>query len=249
MAYLIAGLFLPLFPLSMIHGALFGRLRNRWLRALLLLLWPQVGVLILARSGADVPYEILVWALLTALFYAFRALALREAGLWIGFVSISSWAVLWLSAHAGASAQTLHLQAFGFSAPLALLALITGDVERRFGAAYTGLGTGLAQNAPRLATLWVVAMVAAMATPVFPGFFTLLGAVANGASTSLPTTLVVLCTWLLWTWSGARLIQGLVVGPRASAPVADLGTPATWAYALTLGALALAGIVTVGGLS
>ncbi|MGB0713404.1 MAG: hypothetical protein ACPGUC_07570 [Gammaproteobacteria bacterium] len=249
MAYLIAGLFLPLFPLSMVYGALFGRIRNRWLRSVLLLLWPQAGVLILMQADGGVPYEILIWALLTALFYAFRALALREAGLWTGFIAISSWALLWLSARSGTGGDALHLQALGFSVPLALLTLLTGDVERRFGAAYAGLKTGLASNTPRLAALWVVAVTAAMATPVFPGFFTLVTAVGQGISTSLPAALVVLLTWLLWTWSGARLIQGLVVGPPAPKATVDLGAFATWAYALTLGALALAGVATVGALS
>ena len=43
-SWIVAGLFLPLFPLGMVFNVLFQRIRNAWLRALLLLAWPLAGL-------------------------------------------------------------------------------------------------------------------------------------------------------------------------------------------------------------
>ena len=67
-----------------------------------------------------------------------------------------------------------HLYALGFSAPLVLLALLSAGLEKRFGAAYTDLYGGLAQSIPRFSGVLVVVILAAIATPLFPGFFILL---------------------------------------------------------------------------
>jgi NADH:ubiquinone oxidoreductase subunit 4 (subunit M) len=237
--YLLAGLFLPLFPLSMVFNQGLGRLRQPWLRALLMLLWPQIGVWIITQTEAPVPDWLVVWALLTAAFYAYRALVLREVGLWTGFVATSAWALLW----AGATEPGhLHLQALGFSLPLALMSLLTGALEARFGAAHTSLGGGLGTSAPRLAALFVVAVLAAVATPVFPGFFTLLASILAQVAAAPTTALALVLVWLLWTWSGVRLLHGIVVGPPRDARVQDITTTATWGYAAGFVALALVGI-------
>ncbi|MGB1109095.1 MAG: hypothetical protein ACPG4N_01995 [Gammaproteobacteria bacterium] len=248
--HLLAALFLPLFPLSMVFGALFGRFSNRWLRLVMLLLWPQAGVWLLAGSTLDPPGWLQAWALLTALFYGFRALALREAGLWIGFIAISSGSLIWLLLDAGYTQTELHWHALGLTAPLILLSQISADIERRLGAAYTGLSFGLAERTPRLAGLLVVTTLAAMATPMFPGFFTLLDMVTLSASAAPIMALGLLLLWLLWSWSGARLIQGLIIGQaEGQEGVADLATPHALLYALLLAALAVAGMISSGGLS
>jgi NADH:ubiquinone oxidoreductase subunit 4 (subunit M) len=213
-------------------------LRNPWVRALLLLLWPQVGVLLLAQASEPAPAWFVTWALISAGLYAYRAIALREVGLWIGFVATSAWALLWVGV---AEPASLHLQALSFSLPLALLSLLTGFLERRCGAAHTALGGGLAVAAPRFAALFVVAVLAAAATPVFPGFFTLLASVLDQVGSPL-TALALVATWLLWTWSGALLLQGMVVGAPRDTAIEDLSITATWTYAAGFVALALVGI-------
>jgi hypothetical protein len=237
--YLLAALFLPLFPLSMVFNQGLGRLRQPWLRALLLLLWPQIGVLIISQAEARVPDWFVVWALLTAALYAYRALVLREVGLWIGFVATSAWALLWVGS---VEPTGLFLQALGFSLPFALMSLLTGSLEDRMGAAHASLGGGLGVSAPRLAALFVVAVLAVVATPIFPGFFTLLATVIGQVAAAPSTALALVLIWLLWTWSGARLLHGIVVGPPREAAVKDMTTTATWGYAAGFVVLALVGI-------
>ena len=237
--YLFAALFLPLFPLSMVFNQGFTRLRQPWLRALLLLIWPQIGVWLIGQAGAPIPGWFIAWALFTAALYAYRALALREVGLWIGFLATSAWALLWVGA---AEPELGYLQALGFSLPLALMSLLTGSLESRLGAVHTSLGGGLAASSPRFAALFVVAVLAVVATPVFPGFFTLLASVLGQVTAAPTSALALVLVWLLWSWSGVRLLQGIVVGPPRDQRVEDMTTIATWAYAAGFGVLALVGI-------
>jgi len=237
--YLFAALFLPLFPLSMVFNQGFARLRLPWLRALMLLIWPQIGVWLIVQAEGPVPGWFVGWALLSAALYAYRALALREVGLWIGFVATSAWALLWVGV---AEPELRHLQALGFSLPLALMSLLTGSLENRLGAAHTALGGGIAASSPRLAALFVVAVLAAVATPIFPGFFTLLGTVLGQVTAAPATALALVLVWLLWTWSGASLLHGIVVGPPREGRVEDMTATATWGYAAGFVALALVGI-------
>lgn len=242
--YLLAALFLPLFPLSAVFNQVFGRLRRPELRALALLLWPQAGVLILGLTERPVPQWLGLLALLTALLYAYRAIALREVGRWIGFIATSAWALLWVAAGEPA---LLHLQALALSLPLVLLSLLGNALERRFGAAHGAVIAGLAASAPRFAALFVIGVLAAIATPVFPGFFALLASALGQAGTAPALALAVLLVWLLWTWSGARLLQDIVVGPPGEAAVDDMAPTFTWLYVAGFCALALAGI-TLGGM-
>jgi hypothetical protein len=243
--YLLAGLFLPLFPLSMAFNALFGRIRSALLRGLMLLLWPQVGLALLPANDAATPAWLVAWALLTSALYGFRALALREVGLWTGFLATSTWALLWIPALAGLGEGVLRTHALGFSVPLLLLALLTAELERRFGAAYAGLYGGLAHTLPRLAGVLVVVVLAVIATPLFPTFFAMLTAIVAATPAA---ALGLVAVWLLWSWAGARLLQGLVVGPSADGGPSDLSLAATWAYAVVLAALVVAGVSLNGAL-
>lgn len=246
--YLLAGLFLPLFPLSMAFNLLLRRLRRPAPRTLLLLAWPQIGLALAATAASPPPDWLLYWALLTSALYAFRALTLRELGLWNGFIASSLWALLWLTlARPGAVPPALH--GLGLSLPLALLGLLGAGLERRFGAAYAGLHGGLAQRLPRLSGVLVVVVLAVIAMPLFPPFFTLLTLTLATAAAAPAMALALVAVWLLWSWAAARLLQGLVVGPGDRHGAADLSRTATWAYAAVLGLLAGAGLYLLGGLA
>jgi NADH:ubiquinone oxidoreductase subunit 4 (subunit M) len=245
MAYLFAGFFLPLFPFSTAFTVLFARLRNATLRGALLLAWPQLGLTLLKATDADIPSWIIAWALITSMLYGFRALALREVGLWTSFLATSAWALLWIPALAGTEDLLVRRYALGFSAPLVLLALLTAGLERRFGAAYTGLYGGLSQTLPRLSGVLVMVVLAAIATPLFPSFF---GMLATIVAATPATALTLVAIWLLWSWAGARLLQGLLVGPAGEADVPDLGRAASWAYAAVLVALVIGGLHLAGDL-
>jgi hypothetical protein len=133
---LLIGFFLPLFPLSLGINILLARLPSAWAKATVLLVWPQIGVFLVAEHIGDLPDWIKFWGLATAGLYAFRMLAMREVNLWIGFLATSSWALLWTPAFKGLSLPELEVLALGFGLPLAIMALLSGEIAKRFGAAY-----------------------------------------------------------------------------------------------------------------
>lgn len=242
---ILAALFLPLFPFSMAFNALLARVRHPVLRAVLLLFWPQIGLALIYTSNPEVPQWIAPWALFTAALYGLRALVLREVGLWMSFLATSAWALLWIPILGGMSTPQVPLYALGFSAPCVLLALLTAALERRFGAAYTGLYGGLAQSLPRLSGVLVVVILAVVATPLFPAFPAMLASIL----VATPASAVAMAgIWLLWSWAGARLLQGLVVGPTSQHDAADLSLFVTWVYAAVLVALVVGGVYLIGEL-
>jgi hypothetical protein len=242
---IIIGIFLPLFPLSIIFNVVFERLPYPALRGAVLLAWPLVGIYILHGVEEPLPDWVIIWAVSTAILYAFRLLAVRQMGLWIGFLATSAWSLLWIALNGGVSNDFPYLLALGFSIPLALLALLDRHIELRFGAAYTDLYGGLALTTPRLAGVLVFAVLAATATPVFPAFFLLLATIVNA---SPGVVVCLLLTWLLWTWASARLLQGLVVGPIVGEKIQDIGAGLSWLYAGMFLLLVVAGIYLTGGL-
>lgn len=247
---LLAGLFLPLFPLSMVFNALFDRLQHVALRCLLLIGWPQIGLAIIHLTDTSVPSWIFSWALATSLLYAFRMLALRGVGQWNSFLATSIWAMLWLSTTD--INQTLHhIYAIAITAPLILLALLCASLEKRFGAAYTGLYGGLAQSMPRFSGVLVIVILAAIATPLFPGFFIMLQLILNMSAVMPVAAFVLLGIWLLWSWAGVRLLQGLIVGQASSSGDGkenDFNLLTCWSYVIVLIALLLSGLYLSGGL-
>jgi hypothetical protein len=241
--YLLIGLFLPLFPLSIVFNAVLGRIAHPLQRSALLLAWPQVGLLVLSTFATEPPSWLVVWALVTSALYAFRLLAMREMGRWTGFLATSAWALLWLPASAGVPPSQLWLYAAAFSVPLAFVTLLARILEQRFGAAYTGLYGGLALSTPRLAGVLVISVLAATATPLFPSFFAMLGTLV----VSQPVPAVVLTgVWLVWSWAAARLLQGLIVGAADPSPQHDLDTATTWGYTIGLAGLVFGGLILTG---
>ena len=241
-ALLLLAFFLPLFPFSIGFNALYARLSHPGLRLGLLLLWPVLGIGLYRSLNPDIPAWVMPWAIATALLYAFRLVAMREVGRWTGFLATSIWACLWPAAvYAG---DHLILYALGFGVPLAILALLVAGLEQRFGAAYTDLYGGLALTVPRLSGVLVVAILAATATPLFPGFFVMID-ILVGSDPRVAIALVAL--WGLWSWAGARLIQGLIVGHVPERAVEDISLIDAWLAAFAFLALVVAGILLLGG--
>lgn len=236
--WMIAGLFLPLFPLSMPFNLLIARVRLPMARALLLLGWPQFGLWLLHTSGGQVPDWVVGWALATAALYALRLLTARELNVWTGFLATSAWALLWLAADSWPAALWL-------SAPLAMLALVAGAMQARLGAAYAGLAGGQVTDLPRLSGVLALAVLAATATPLFPGFAVLLQTMLDA---TFSDAWAIAAIWLLWSWAGMRLLRGFLVGEPAGPRPADLGRPASWGYALMLLVLLAGGILLIGGI-
>jgi hypothetical protein len=246
---LLTGLFLPLFPVSMLFNWLLGRTGNHLLRALLLLLWPQVGLLLLQNMALQIPGWLLSLALATSALYAFRVLAIRDIGQWCGFLATSSWAMLWIPVHADIPILHVQLYALGFSVPLVLLAFLGSVLEQRFGAACTGLYGGLAESIPRFSTILVLVVLAIIATPLFPSFFIMTAMLLQAISAMPAIAVGIAGVWLLWSWAGAWLLQGLIIGIPGEERPADLHAGTTWGYVSILGLLITAGIVGTGLLS
>ena len=243
---ILAGFFLPLFPATMVFNALFSRIDNRWLRYLLLLIWPQVGLIILLQAEVPIPGWVAVWGLITALLYAFRLLTIRELGLWTCFIATSAWALLWLILQ-NSSDPSIYLYTLGFSVPLMLLVSLSAELTKRFGAAYVGLYGGLATTQPRFAGILVMVILAVIATPLFPPFFAVLHTIIITVPTSLPMAVLVGVVWLLWTWAGARVLHGLIVGPAKQIDVPDISSGHAWRYSGMLVGLVVVGLSLIGG--
>jgi NADH:ubiquinone oxidoreductase subunit 4 (subunit M) len=249
LGYLVVALFLPLFPISMLFNRLYARVGTLWARMFLLLVWPQLGLLVLAALPGQPPTWVVHWAVVTACFYALRAVALRDLTLWIAYMATSAWSLLWVMALFAPGDMLLVLQALAFSAPFTLLAWLASRIEALFGAAYAGTYGGLAQTAPRLSALLVFSILAAVGTPLFPGFFALLAAIAHLLPVLPGAALLMLTAWLLWAWAGAQMTRGLVVGPAAEESKPDLGLAATLPAGVLLAVLAVAGVTSLGYLT
>lgn len=245
---LLVAVFLPLFPLSMLFNGLFARVGNVGLRIALVIGWPAAGIALLTFLGNTPPQWVAYWSVATSLLYGFRTLALRDLALWLGHLATSIWALMWLPAALGNTGTPLALTLFAFSVPLALLIWLTGHLERIFGAAYAGLLGGLATGLPRLSVLSVLLVLAVVGTPLFPGFFALLGMV-NALLPAMPAiALGVLVVWMLWAWSGMRILQGLIVGRPAKATHVDIGLAHAGILGVTAVLFAMSGVWVSGSL-
>jgi len=241
---IVAALFLPLFPFSMLLNLMLSRLRWPVARFVLLLAWPQLGVAILSLANPEIPAFVVPWALATSALYALRLLTVRDLGLWAGFLATSVLPLTWGLAQSGASTENLHLFAFWFSLPAALLALLTQPLIARFGAAYAGLPGGLSALLPRLSVVLVVTLLAAVATPPFPGFFAMLDLLPRMSASADVAILVI---WLVWGWGATRLLQGFVVGAAEPASIVDISRLSTWGYTSVLCVLVITGLYLTGG--
>ena len=239
--YIAAGLFLPVFPFSMVLNMLYARLRSPLLRSVVLLLWPQIGLLMIFVFDLSAPPWAPAWGLATSIFYALRMLSLRELGVWTSFAATSAWSLLWVLLDNAVPPLELQLYALGVSAPLMMLSWLCAGLEKRFGAAYLGLYGGLARALPRYSGILVLVVLAVVATPLFPTFFAMLSMILKAIATAPPVAVAVSAVWLLWSWAGARLLQGLIVGPvRVTAP--DLSRASLWIYIVAIGGLLAGGV-------
>lgn len=245
LGYLVAALFLPLFPFSMLFNRLYARVGNPRLRMALLFAWPQAGLLMLAALPGPPPAWAIHWAVLTACLYAFRAVALRDLNLWIAHVATSTWALLWAMALFAPGDGPLFLQAAALSAPFILLAWLAARIEALCGAAYAGACGGLAQTAPRLSALLLLALLAAVGTPLFPAFFALLATIVQTLPVLPGAAVIVPVVWLLWAWAGAQMMRGLAVGPAAVEPKPDLDLVAIVPSGILLAVLAVVGVTSL----
>lgn len=208
-----AAVFLPLFPLSMIFNAVFAVARSAWVRVIMVVIWPQIGLWLLSEAGTAPPHRLPRWLMLlglaTAVFYAWRMLSVRALPIWVGFWVTSAWALAWVAMIGGVHGMDLRIAMAGVSLTAAALVCGVRAIADRWGEAYLGPRRGLGRQAPRLAGVLVVVMLAAMGAPVLPMFFVMLWLVLHTDGYGVAGAVAV---WLLWSWSAARVWQGLLFG-------------------------------------
>ncbi len=234
--------------MSMVFNVVLRRLPGIAARSLVLLLWPQLGLVLLATLGTPVPSWLGAWALATAILYGIRALSLRDLSTWIGFIAVAAWSLVWVPAAVTDQTGLLHLHALSFSIPLILLTVLGFGLKERFGAAYAGLSSGLARTVPRLSSLLVITVLATIATPLFPNFFTMLATITLVTPAAPSMAIAVAVVWLLLTWAGARLLQDLVIGPPFPDPKPDLDRKTTWMHGSGLAVFIVIGLTLSGSL-
>lgn len=235
-AWLLAALFLPLFPLSMLFNAVLQRLDTAWKRILLLLLWPLPGIGLLQGVGSQLEPGLqpvlLLWACLTSLLYALRSGAVRDLTIWTGYMATSCWALVWFAFAGGVLPATSILLAFGL--PLLLLMVMGGEIEHRFESAHASVVRALAVTQPRLATMLILVVLALIASPLFPGFFTMFALIVSSVEQQPLLAVALGLVWLVWSWSAMRLLQGFVTGDEADNTKRDLSVIRAAGYGMLL---------------
>jgi hypothetical protein len=260
--FMLAGVCLPLFPLSMVVNRFVqrqpaggdDRLARPGAKAAVLLGLPLLGVLLvqaglwLAGDGAGwLVGAFGVWGGLTSMLYAFRLLSARDGQIWVGQLYSSALALVWVGVAHGVPPL---LPALGLGASLLPLWFLLDGLTRRFGIARTGLYPGLGLCMPRFSALFVAAVLVAIAVPFSPGFFAVAELAFGGVAANELLTLVPLgLAWLFWTWAGVNLLSGIVFGePRADLDYADLDRRAVLMHGGGMLVLALFGLLLLEGM-
>lgn len=244
--WIAAALFIPLFPLSIVFNAVYQRIPVPFLRVLLILLWPLTGVWLLQNLNTPLPEWLIYWSLATALLYAFRAVVVKEVEMWNGFLATSAWSLCWIIAISSNRAEELSFYILSFSLPLALMSLLVGEIIHRYESAYAGIVRGVASAQPRLSGVIIIVMMAAIASPVFPGFFSMLKTIVLVVEGYPFLAVGLLLVWLIWSWSGMRLIQELLVGPALPVKYRDISRARATAYGLLIALILLSGLFLSG---
>jgi NADH:ubiquinone oxidoreductase subunit 4 (subunit M) len=133
-----------------------------------------------------------------------------------------------------------------FSLPLALMSLLVGEIVHRYESAYVGIVRGVAQAQPRLSGVMIIVMMAAIASPLFPGFFSMLQIITSMVLTYPLLVAGLSLLWLIWSWSGIRLLQELLVGPALAIKYRDISRARAIAYGLLIALLFLSGLLLSG---
>ena len=251
---LLVGLFLPIFPLSIGFNFILKKIRSPLLKIAVLVSWPLIGLTLFFQLDVQPPDWLASWVLgisvFTSMLYAFRLLAQRGINTWTGYLATSIWSLFWipllLLEH---NPKTLITYVVGFGIPLTIISLLANIFKQRFGIAYTNLHGGIASSMPRFSILLIIAIFATIATPVFPSFFIMVGFITKVLSTDYPSIVLMLVfIWLIWSWAGIRIIQGLLVGPANQQNyVEDLHKGLAWSIGAILTFLAFAGLFITGG--
>lgn len=243
--WLLLAFFLPLFPFSSVFVLLCQRLPSAYLRSAILLIWPQIGLILAANMSEPLPQWLLIWGVGTALLYAFRSLVVRELNHWVSFIAVSSWSVFWLLL---SSDTALHLILLGVSTSLALLTLLSREIDKKHATVYVGVISGLAHGKPKLAGLMTITLLMIIGTPLAPSFFNNISLIAQQLPISTALTVMLVMVWFFISWSGMRVYQQLMTGEYTESIETDISLMLTQLYGLAIIAIIVFGLFFGGAL-
>ena len=246
--FLIAASLLPIFPFSLIFNRVISWAPAYWVQAAAVVALPQVGIR-LATSLPGSQLSLLhsrAWlalVMLTAVFYGFRALSVRDVTIWARLMATSGLTLAWVLRAPLTATRGMSAAALAWSVPTALVMILAGLLARRAGGAYLGLQGGLATVLPRLSGLLTLSALAVVATPVFPSFFALIHVFS---AVSLPWIWPLLLVLLIWGWSVGNFLQELLFGGYHGETMRDLSILGASVGAVALGLFALSGLLWSG---
>lgn len=239
----LAAVLLPVFPFSLLFNRLISSAPGYWMQAAAVVLLPQLGIRLMdLLPQSRLPFlhgsSWIGLVIFTAMFYAFRAISVRDVAVWARLMATSGLTLAWLLRMPQTAPSAMPSLALAWSAPAALLTILAGRLAARAGGAYLGLQGGLATVLPRLSALMALSALAVGATPVFPSFFTLIHVfLVLHLSWLWPLLLLI----LIWGWSVGSFLQELLFGTYRGERIPDLGAATTWLAASAVVFLALSG--------
>jgi hypothetical protein len=161
LSFLLAGLFLPLYPLSIVANLFLKRqsplegsdpLAGPAVKALAIVLMPLAGVALVTLglslagdSAVRLTAGFAVWGGLSSVLYAFRLLSARDGKIWIAQLYCSALALVWIAIPQGLPPL---LPAVGLALSLLPLTVLLSYLTKRFGIARVGLYPGLSSRMP-----------------------------------------------------------------------------------------------------
>jgi NADH-quinone oxidoreductase subunit L len=213
-----AAILLPLFPLHALFVAALTRAPASWAPALGIVL-PTGGLFVLAQLGAGIPIKacgvLSALAVFGALYAALRALTQRTLRRALAETAVVFCAAVWWSFAAGGS---LGRDAILYAAVVILLTagllLVCQRLQQRCGDLTFERMYGLAGAMPRLATIFGLLIMAAIALPPFGLFSASLALLLESSAGMWSALLILFCTYFLTSWHLFRGMQRLLFGPE-----------------------------------
>jgi len=245
---LVAVALLPVFPGSLVFNLLISRAPTWWGKAVAMVLLPEAGVgLLAAVPNNRLPLVHsrgwIVLVVLSAVFYAFRAVSVREISIWARLMATSGLGLVWVLEDLHRKSISMEIAVLAWSVPAGLLLILAGLLTERTGGAYLGLQGGLATVAPRLSGLLSLSVLALVATPLFPSFFALLHVLSLVQLYWLGPLLVLL---LVWGWAAGSFLQQLLFSSYRGERFPDISMAGTSSVAFVLSLLVVFAVIWSG---
>lgn len=208
--FLIPALFLlPIFPFTLVSLKFIDRKPFSKMAPLLFAAYAVGTLLLLFSEMGRGSGWLELWASLSALFYAFRLLSVRNLHRFMlyYYALLSAWAWLW---HAAARGMELFL--FIHWPIWGALLLLCVALYRRYPVIHRQSINALGSHMPAFSVLFILVLLIPSFTPIFLGIELF---VKSPDALSVMIVLIELLAMLLMAWSLIRLFEWLIYGESA----------------------------------